>query len=180
MSKLNHQKQLAIIEEEMGEAIVKSHTFRDLLTVDVTAEKNVHIISFLRRDSRLDYAFFVDLSCTDYLTYDAEPVPGRYAIVYILYSLLHDTRIRVRAFVSEAESSIKSIYSEYKGALLTEREVYDMYGIHIEGHPDLRRLLMPEDYGSYPLKKDYPLQGLGERSEFPKYNIYEKLKQTNE
>ena len=72
-----------------------------------------------------------------------------------------------RTFLNEPDLRIPSVVSLWEGANWMEREVYDMFGIEFEGHPDLRRILMPEEFTAYPLRKDYPLQGRGERHNFP-------------
>ena len=74
---------------------------------------------------------------------------------------------RVRVMLDEQEASVKSIVSLWEGANWMEREVYDMFGIRFQGHPDLRRILMPEEFAAFPLRKDYPLHGRGERHNFP-------------
>ena len=175
MEKLNNEQILNILKEEYSSAVVGHHEFRDLLCVDVLGKDIVPFISLLRTDSRLDFSLFVDLSGVDYLEYNDSTHLERFAIIYILYSFANDRRVKLRAFVSESDPVIHTISHEYKGANWAEREVYDMFGIHFKGHPDLKRILMPDNYGSHPLRKDYPLKGLGERSQFPKYNIYNKL-----
>jgi NADH-quinone oxidoreductase subunit C len=103
------------------------------------------------------------------------PVKNRFAVIYIFYSFIGNLRVKVRAFISDDNLEIDSICPEFKGADWPEREVYDMYGIVFRGHPGLKRILMPDYYEHYPLRKDYPLKGLGERSNFPKHTIYDKL-----
>jgi NADH-quinone oxidoreductase subunit C len=76
-------------------------------------------------------------------------------------------RITLRAFVNEPDPWVPSAVALWEGANWMEREVWDMFGIRFEGHPDLRRILMPEEFTAFPLRKDYPLQGRGERHNFP-------------
>lgn len=175
MQKLSNEQILKIVQEKFS--LLSHEEFRNLLCLDFTTTEEVvvpNIISFLRTDSRLLFSFLVDIAGVDYSKY-SKAMPERFAVVYHLYSFLIDARIKIRAFVSEEKPEIQSVYSEYKGAILSEREVYDMFGIVFIGHPNLKRLLMPEDYPDFPLKKDYPLKGRGERSQFPKYNIYNKM-----
>ena len=75
-------------------------------------------------------------------------------------------RLRVKVPVNEKELTIKSTVALWKSADWLEREVYDMFGINFDGHPDLRRILMPDDFEGFPLRKDYPLRGRGEREKF--------------
>ena len=76
-------------------------------------------------------------------------------------------RVWVKTMLNDPDPAIASVYPLWKGADWLEREVFDMYGIRFEGHPDLRRILMPEQFTSFPLRKDYPLRGRGERHNFP-------------
>ncbi|MDH4129437.1 MAG: NADH-quinone oxidoreductase subunit C [Spirochaetota bacterium] len=167
---------LKILQEVCGEVIKSSRISNGLLVVDLLAEDIYFVVSLIKRDERLDFPLLVDISGVDYLEHKDGSILERFGVIYIFYSFVNDLRIKIRAFVSESNPEIHSIYNEYKGANWTEREVYDMFGIIFKGHPDLKRILMPENYGSHPLRKEYPVKGLGERSNFPKYNIYEKLK----
>ena len=177
MAQLSNEEIVNILKEEFGEKIIRCNEYHGLMSVDVMGQDILPIVSFVRRDERLNFEMFVDLSGVDYLEYQDENIPERFGIHYIFYSFTNQRQFKIRAFVSESECKIETIYYEYKGAIWTEREVYDMYGIVFERHPDLKRILMPEYFEHHPLRKDYPLQGLGERSNFPKYNIYDKMKQ---
>lgn len=110
------------------------------------------------------FDYLVDLTCVDYLTYrDAD---HRFGLVYIVDNTATNERLIVRTFLDDPEPSIPSVVSLWEGANWLEREVWDMFGIQFEGHPDLRRILMPEPFSAHPLRKDYPLQGRGERHNF--------------
>ncbi len=111
-----------------------------------------------------------DLTAVDYLRLDAFE---RFAVVYQLTSILTNRRLRVKAFVSEARAEIDSAVPLWKNADWLEREVWDLYGVRFTGHPDLRRILCPDDYTGHPLRKDYPLKGRGERSAFRRYQVEE-------
>ena len=92
---------------------------------------------------------------------------ARFMVIYHLYTYQGETsRIRVKVPVNEKELKIRSVTDLWKGANWLERETYDMFGIDFEGHPDLRRILMPDDFQGHPLQKDYPLRGRGERESF--------------
>ena len=106
-----------------------------------------------------------ELTAADYLKYPN--AIDRFGVVYGLLNLTTGERVFVRTFLNEPDLTISSAFPLWKGADWLEREVYDMYGIIFEGHPDLRRILMPEAFTSYPLRKDYPLRGRGERHNFP-------------
>jgi NADH-quinone oxidoreductase subunit C len=114
---------------------------------------------------KLGFDFLVDVTCVDYLNYrDAE---NRFGLVYELASTVTNERLTVRVFVDEPDLTVPSVVPLWEGANWLEREVYDMFGILFEGHPDLRRILLPDEYTAFPLRKDYPLQGRGERHNFP-------------
>ncbi len=111
------------------------------------------------------FDFLVDITCVDYLNYrDAK---DRFGLVYLLANTETNDRITVRCFVNDPEPSVPSVVELWEGANWLEREVWDMFGIRFAGHPDLRRILLPEEFAAHPLRKDYPLQGRGERHNFP-------------
>jgi len=111
------------------------------------------------------FDLLVDITCVDYLNYrDAK---DRFGLVYLLASTETNERITIRVYLNEPDLTVPSVTPLWEGANWMEREVYDMFGIVFEGHPDLRRILMPDEFTAYPLRKDYPLQGRGERHNFP-------------
>jgi NADH-quinone oxidoreductase subunit C len=127
------------------------------------------LIRFLRDDPALGFAMFIDLTAVDYLKYPIAQ-PERFAVITTLLSHKLGIRVQVKAFVADADPRLPSIADLYDGANWTEREVWDLYGIEFLGHPDLKRILMPDDYEGHPLRKDYPLKGRGERGNFPVYH----------
>jgi NADH-quinone oxidoreductase subunit C len=121
------------------------------------------VLTFLR-DAR-GFDLLVDITCVDYLNYrDAE---DRFGLVYLLSNTVTNESIALRVFVNDPDPSVPSAVPLWSGANWMEREVWDMFGIRFAGHPDLRRILLPEEYTAHPLRKDYPLQGRGERHNFP-------------
>jgi NADH-quinone oxidoreductase subunit C len=111
------------------------------------------------------FDMLVDVTCVDYLNYrDAK---DRFGLVYLLANTETNQRVTVRCFVNDPEPTVPSVVGLWEGANWLEREVWDMFGIRFSGHPDLRRILLPEEFTAYPLRKDYPLQGRGERHNFP-------------
>jgi len=175
MSKLDNDQLLSILKDKLGEKIVTNKQFRGLLSIDIMGKDIQEVASLIHNDERLDFTLLIDISGVDYLEYNDDSILARFGVLYVFYSFINDLRVKVRAFVSEEGGEINTLYHEYKGALFTEREVYDMFGIRFKGHPDLKRILMPDYFEHHPLRKDYPLQGLGERSQFHKYNIHEKI-----
>nr|AEQ75435.1 NADH quinone oxidoreductase C subunit [Leptospirillum ferriphilum] len=132
------------------------------LTVYLRAENALEIFRALHDDPEYSYDYIVDVTSVDY------PMdPERFEVVYILYSLSRRHRIMVKVRVTEDSPVVDSVVGIWKGAEFMEREVYDMMGIQFRGHPDLRRILMPDDYEEgYPLRKDFPLVGKGWRDSF--------------
>jgi NADH-quinone oxidoreductase subunit C len=118
----------------------------------------------LLRDAR-GFDLLVDITCVDYLNYRG--AENRFGLVYLLSNTATNERITLRVFVNEPDLVVPSAVPLWEGANWLEREVWDMFGIRFQGHPDLRRILLPEEFTAHPLRKDYPLQGRGERHNFP-------------
>jgi len=129
---------------------------RDEVTVVVDPEEVVAALGFLRDEPGLQFSWLADLSATDWP--DHEP---RFWIAYHLFSMELKHRVRVKAGLGPDEPRIASGPGLYPTANWLEREVFDMYGVHFDGHPDLRRILMPDDWDGHPLRKDYALGGVG-------------------
>lgn len=121
------------------------------------------VLSDLRDAHRFD--LLVDITCVDYLNFRG--ATHRFGLAYLLVNSESSERITLRVLLDEFDLSVASIVSLWEGANWMEREVWDMFGIVFNGHPDLRRILMPEEFSAHPLRKDYPLQGRGERHNFP-------------
>lgn len=111
------------------------------------------------------FDLLVDITCVDYLEY--RDATQRYGLVYVVANTATNQRLIVRVFVDDPEPTVRSVVPLWEGANWLEREVWDLFGIRFAGHPDLRRLVMPEEFTAHPLRKDYPLQGRGERHNFP-------------
>lgn len=137
--------------------------FRGDTRVVVPAEKIYEVLELLKEKHGFD--LLVDITCVDYLNYPG--AKDRFGLVYLLAGTVSNQRLTVRAFVNDPEPAVRSVVGLWEGANWLEREVWDMFGIRFEGHPDLRRILMPDEFTAFPLRKDYPLQGLGERHNFP-------------
>jgi NADH-quinone oxidoreductase subunit C len=141
--------------------------FRGQSRIAITAEKShgllFELMSHLKSECGFDY--LCDLTCVDYLNYP-KAMADRFGIVYALTNLATGERIFVKAFVNDPDPELPSVVELWNGADWMEREVYDMYGVRFTGHPDLRRILMPSEFEAFPLRKDYPLRGYGERHNF--------------
>jgi NADH-quinone oxidoreductase subunit C len=123
------------------------------------------VMSYLRDDQILAFNVMMDLFGVDYLEMGGTE---RFAVIYNLYSMTQGHRLMVRAFIPEQEATIDTVSSVYPAANWAEREAYDQYGIRFTGHPDLRRILNPDDFIGYPLRKDFPVEGIGFRDNFEK------------
>jgi NADH-quinone oxidoreductase subunit C len=164
------------IREQFPDAILEVNEFRGDTRITVRREQIVEILTLLRDDPDLHFNFFSECLGVDYLNVDDESYilgkPHRFEVVYNLYSL-HDPRtgkgrnqrIFIKVGVPEEDPVVPSVTEVYPGANFPEREIYDMFGIRFSGHPDLRRILMADDWVGHPQRKDYPLGG--ERVQFP-------------
>lgn len=135
--------------------------------ITVRAADLLEVMTFLRDDPATRMEQVADITCVDYLNYPKPPSDGRYGVTYSLLSLSLEHRLWIKCFVSDPNPQVPSVTSLWKGADWLEREVYDMFGIRFAGHPDLRRILTWEGFPAYPLRKDYPLRGRGEREDYP-------------
>jgi NADH-quinone oxidoreductase subunit C len=152
-----------ILEERFGKEAIALSTFRDNRRLIVAPDKLYGVLECLKRDCGFD--MLIDVTAVDYLHYpDAK---DRFGVVYLLLNCATGERVCVKTYLNEPDLILPSAFPLWKGADWMEREVYDMYGIRFTGHPDLRRILMPEEFIGYPLRKDYPLRGKGERHNFP-------------
>ena len=142
-----------IIREAFPNATLQEESFRDETTLLLRREDLVAVARMLRDDPRLAFSMLKDCCGVDYLTLGRRP---RFAIVYQLYSLSHNRSLRLMVGVDEGES-VPSVTGVWPNANWYEREAYDMFGIPFADHPDLRRILMPDDFDGHPLRKDFPL-----------------------
>ncbi len=139
------------IKQRFSDSIIETVEFRGELTVVVKKEKLVEVCKFLRDESDLRFDHLSDVSGVDFL----ERVP-RFDISYHLYSIPKNHRLRLKVKVNEDEA-VPSVTSVWSTANWHEREIFDMFGVKFENHPDLRRILMADDWVGHPLRKDYPL-----------------------
>ena len=143
------------IKEKFADQVIEVVEFRDQVSVIVKRDQILSILKFLHDDPLLSLNHLQDLTAVDY----SKKKEIRFEVVYNLYSIRHRHKIRIRAQVPENDTKIDSVVPIWSGANWHERECYDMFGITFTGHPDLRRILMPEDWEGFPLRKDYPLKG---------------------
>lgn len=152
---------LATVTQQFPDEVLGHGEHAGQRWVEVRRDRIVEILQTLRDTHGFD--MLLDLTAVDWLN---KGMFERFSVVYILYSIRRNQHFRVRAWVPEDDPTIATVSHLWKAANWGEREVWDMFGVRFDGHPDLRRLLMPEDYTGHPLRKDYPVRGRGERSNF--------------
>ena len=176
---------LGPLKRQFPEITFRAKRQADMVTVLVPAAEIVGVCAFLRDDPDCRYDHCTEIGGIDYLGYPAK-MPGRFCVNYGLTSLPHNNRLWLKVFVDPEHDTapgsewnqfrdeeieekgdpglrVPSVTGVWPGAEWMERECYDMFGIVFTGHPDLRRLMTWNGYGNYPLRKDYPLRGVGER-----------------
>ena len=159
-----------VLKEKFPEGVLDATEFRGQVSVHIDGKSLFGICRFLRDAPEMDFDYLVDLCGMDYL--DRKTVTGagesshRFEVVCHLYSIGKKHSLRLRARVPEEDPKVKSLTPIWQGANWHERECFDMFGIVFEGHPDLRRILLPEDWEGYPLRKDYPVAGPGAEEEW--------------
>jgi NADH-quinone oxidoreductase subunit C len=157
---------LEALASAMGGA-VEPDRFRGNVRVHVPPDRLIAALTALRDQAGFD--FLAELGGVDYLGYPGRDASkARFEVHYVLRNLDTGAMLVIKTGVSDPGPTLPSAQPIWAGADWMEREVFDMYGIRFEGHPDLRRILMPDEFVSFPLRKDYPLRGRGERHNFPK------------
>jgi NADH-quinone oxidoreductase subunit C len=151
------------LKARFGESTIEPSEFRGELTLIVPKESIVEVCRFLKEDDELKFDLLADLCGIDMYT----PVK-RFGVIYNLYSLKNKHRIRLKTFVEEEDPKLPTVTSIWGTADWHERETFDMFGIVFEGHPDLRRVYMPEEFEYFPLRKDFPLMGIPGSIPLPK------------
>jgi NADH-quinone oxidoreductase subunit C len=158
-----HDVTLAKLGERFPDVGLAPSEFRDNRRIVCPRERLFDVLAFLQSDCGFD--MLADLTAVDYLEYpDAR---DRFGVVYALAATVANERLYVKVMLNEPDLDLPSAVPLWKGADWLEREIYDMFGIRFVGHPDLRRILMPQEFAAFPLRKDYPLRGHGERHNFP-------------
>src|SRR5438874_7087362 len=152
-----------VLKQRFGADSFTTSQFRDNRRMIVPPGQVFAFLQCLKEECGFD--MLAELTAVDYLRYpDAR---DRFGVIYVLLNTKSGERVYVKTFLNEPDLTLPSAFPLWRGADWLEREVYDMFGIIFEGHPDLRRILMPEGFTAFPLRKDYPLRGRGERHNFP-------------
>ncbi len=139
------------LRSQLGDRLLAAHAYRGDCTAQVEREGILEVCRIVREDAELAFDLLLDVTAVDYL--GSTP---RFEVVYHLYSVTRNHRLRLKVRVPEDDARIASVTSIWCGANWLERETYDMYGIQFEGHPDLRRIYLYEEFQGHPLRKDYP------------------------
>ena len=135
---------------EMPDVVLETHARLGDATAVVDPNHLILVLRFLHEEPDLEFEMLIDLTCVDYL--GREP---RFEMVYHLFSVAKRHRVRIKARVREQNAEIDSAVAIYPSANWMEREVWDLYGVRFRNHPDLRRLMLYEEFEGHPLRKDY-------------------------
>jgi NADH-quinone oxidoreductase subunit C len=174
------------VVQRFPDAVSASHSYRGDATLVLRPQFLVVVAQFLKQDPALAMNFLMDLTAVDYSAFGTRPTPAffsssgvavrpstqipdpdpwagppdgvRFTVVYHLFSLVHKHRLRLVVPLEEAVEEVDSLTSLWPGANWLEREVWDMFGIRFRGHPDLKRILMYDEFEGHPLRKDYPVK----------------------
>ena len=157
---------VSAVRDAFGDALSHAKDFRDETTLVVEPGRAIEVLDFLRVSSGLVYNMLSDISAVDYFPDDYGAAfdgvernfrPERFGVSYHIMSMLYNRRLRVKAFAAEDDPRLPTATVVFPAANWLEREIADMMGIVFDGHPDGRRLLMPEDWFGHPHRRDYPL-----------------------
>jgi NADH-quinone oxidoreductase subunit C len=143
---------LVQVKDALGESVRDSHAHCGDATITIGRDDALRVLEALRDRAPFDFNMLIDVTAVDYLGRDP-----RFDVVYHLYSLRQNHRLRVKVGVPESEPWAHSLVPLWKSANWLEREVWDMFGIRFLGHPDPRRILLYEEFVGHPLRKDYPV-----------------------
>jgi NADH-quinone oxidoreductase subunit C len=146
------ERAVALLQQQFSELFFEVRRFRDELTIYVPREHIVPVATWLKQHPELRYDYLSDLTGNDWP--DRDP---RFEVIYQLYSMQHYTRLRLKVRVPEDDCTCPSVTGVWRTANWHERETFDMFGISFDNHPDLRRLLLPEEWEGFPLRQDYEI-----------------------
>ena len=151
------------LKEKFPSTEIEVSDYRDELTIKFDKKNIVNVCSFLKSDAELEFVWCSDITAIDWATRK-----NRFTVVYNIFSMKHNFRLRLKCDIDESDCTIDTVSSVWQAANWQERETYDMYGIKFNNHPDLRRMYMPEEFEYYPLRKDFPLMGIPGSLPLPK------------
>ena len=151
------------LSEKFGDEFIGGNEFHGTVSISVKSKKILEILEYCASDDDLNLQFLTDLTAVDHLEMEA---PGRIAVVYCLRNISNMNQALIKAFLPADAMEIDSVSGMWNSAEWLEREVWDLFGIKFKGNPNLKRILLADDYKGHPLLKDYPLKGRGERDSF--------------
>ncbi|HYH00264.1 MAG TPA: NADH-quinone oxidoreductase subunit C [Terriglobales bacterium] len=154
LDQLKDRPPLARLLEWNTDAVEGAKFDRGELTIWITRALIREAVAILRDTPDLRFNYLVDITAVDW--YPAEP---RFEVVYHLLSIPNKTRVRLKVKLESSDPRLESLTADFPSANFFEREVFDLFGVHFEGHPYLRRIMMPENWEGHPLRKDYPVEG---------------------
>jgi NADH-quinone oxidoreductase subunit C len=154
INQLKERLEVARLLEWSASAVAGAKYDRNELTIWIDRAHLIGAMTFLRDDSQLRFNLLCDVTCVDW--YPSEP---RFEVVYELRSIPRNKRVRVKVKLTSDDARIQSVINVWPSSNFFEREVFDLFGIYFEGHPYLRRIMMPEDWEGHPMRKDYPVEG---------------------
>jgi NADH-quinone oxidoreductase subunit C len=154
VSQMQDRPELARMLAWRADAVEGAKLDRGELSIYIRRDLIREACSILRDDPGLQFNYLSDVTCVDW--YPSDP---RFEVVYHLFSIPKKTRVRLKVRLGGDDPSLASITSVWPAANYFEREVFDLFGIRFEGHPYLRRIMMPENWEGHPLRKDYPVEG---------------------
>lgn len=157
------EKVISKLKEQFSDVEFEITEFRGELCLKFEKSRIVDICRYLKDDQELKFIHCEDLTAIDWATRK-----NRFTMVYLIFSLENKFRVKLKCDVEEKDCVVDSVTSVWMNADWAEREVYDMYGISFNDHPDLRRMYMPDDFEYYPLRKDFPLMGIPGSLSLPK------------
>jgi NADH-quinone oxidoreductase subunit C len=154
LEQLKEKPELAALLGWNAAALEGAKFDRNELTVWIKRDSILAAAHFLRDHSELQFNFLSDVTCLDW--YPSEP---RFEVVYHLLSIPRKSRLRIKVKLTSDDTRVSSMISVWQSCNFFEREVFDLFGIQFEGHPYLKRIMMPDDWKGHPLRKDYPVEG---------------------
>ena len=146
------------VQEKFLQEVIDTHAFRGDETVIIRPDALRAVAQFLKETPELDFNFLMDVTAVDYLNFAGGQIKKdpRFEVVYHFYSLKQNQRLRLKVPVDQKNPEIDTLSDLWPSANWYEREVWDMFGIRFRGHPNLKRILMYEEFQGHPLRKDYP------------------------
>jgi len=159
-----HEGAMEIVDklrESFPDHYMGHKVFRDEPYIGIRKDGLREICRWLKETPGLEFDYPVEVTAVDYMG-DAE----RFEVIHVLWSMRHRRRVILKTRVSEADCAVGTVTDIWRGANFMERETYDMYGITFTGHPDLRRIMMTDDFEGWPLRKDFPVEGRGWRENY--------------